>query len=125
MRASLAFAAVTATVLAVPSSAVGASLSPNSKKAVSATVSVSSCGSLSGMTISWTVVDDVVSTIALGSIPPACNGASLSLTLASSTNTSLGSVGPVPITGASQTVSITGSGSALTVARAYVSVVGP
>jgi hypothetical protein len=126
MRFSPALAAVTAAVLAVPGSAVAASVSPTSKKAVSANASVSSCGSLSGMTISWTVVDDVVSSIALGSIPVACNGASLSLTLVNASHTALGSVGPVTISGTSQTLSsITGSPSALAVATSYVSVVGP
>jgi len=126
MRFSPALVAVTAAALAVPSSAAAGSNTPTSKKIVSANASVSSCGTLSGITVSWTVVDDVVTTIVLGSIPAGCNGGSLSLTLANSSNTSLGTAGPVTITGTSQTLStITGSPSALAVARAYVSVVGP
>src|SRR3954451_18555021 len=104
MRTSPALVAVTAAALAVPSSAVAGSTSPTSKQIQSASASVSSCGSLSGMTISWTVVDDVVSSIALGSIPVACNGASLSLTLVNASRTALGSVGPVTISGTSQTL---------------------
>lgn len=125
MRLSPALAAVTAAILAVPSSAMAGSTTATSKKVVSANASVSSCGSLSGMTTSWTVVDGIVSSIALGSIPSACNGGSLSLTLANSSNTSLGTVGPVTITGTSQTLTPTGSPDATTVSTAYVSVVGP
>lgn len=125
MRFGPAFAAVTAAMLAVPGGAVAGNVSPTSKKLVSAYASVSSCGSLSGMTISWTVVDDGVTSIALGSIPAACTGGSLSLTLVNSSNTSISTVGPVTITGTSQTLTPTGSPSALAVATSYVSVVGP
>ena len=125
MRFSPALAAVTAAVLAVPSSAMAGGLSPTSKKVIGANANVTSCGSLSGMTISWTTVDGLVSSIALGSIPPACTGGSLSLTLVNSSNTSIGTVGPVTITGASQTLTPTGSPDATTVNTAYASVVGP
>jgi hypothetical protein len=125
LRFSPALAAVTATVLAVPGGAVAGGVSPTSKKVASANASVSPCGSLSGMTISWTVVDDVVTSIVLGSIPDACTGGSLSLTLVNSSNAAVGSVGPVTITGTSQTVTVTGNASALAVATSYVSVVGP
>jgi hypothetical protein len=125
MRFSPALVAVTAAALALPSSAVANTTTPSSKKIVSARASVSSCGSLSGMSISWTVVDDVVSSIALGSIPATCNGGSLSLTLVDSSNTSLGSVGPVTVIGTSQTLTPTGSPDATAVATSYVSVVGP
>ena len=125
MRFSPALVAVTAAALALPSSAAANGVSPTSKKFVSANASVSSCGSLSGLTISWTVVDDVVTSIALGSIPSACNGGSLSLTLVNASNGAIGSAGPVTITGTSQTVSPTGSPSALAVSTSYVSVVGP
>ena len=125
MRFSPALVAVTAAALAVPSAAAANTVSPSQKTVVSANASVSSCGSLSGMTISWTVVDDVVTSIALGSIPSACNGGSLSLTLVNSSNGSIGSAGPVTITGTSQTLTPTGSPSALAVSTSYVSVVGP
>ena len=126
MRAGLALAAVTATVLAVPSSAVGAGLNPTSKKVVSANASVSTCGTLSGMTITWTVVDDVVSSITLGSIPAGCSGGLLSMTLASSSNTPVGNIASVTLTGAAtQTITPTGTPSALAVSTSYVSVVGP
>lgn len=125
MRFSPALAVVTAAVLAVPGSAVAGNVSSTSKRLVSANASVSSCGSLSGMTISWTVVDDVVTSIALGSIPTACNGSSLSLTLVNSSNTPVGSVSPVTVAGPSQTLTVTGNTSALAVATSYASVIGP
>jgi len=125
LRIGPALAAVTASLLAVPGSAVAGNVSATSKKVVSANASVSSCGSLSSMTMSWTVVDDVVTSIALGSIPAACNGGTLSLTLVNSSNAAIGSVAPVTITGTSQTVTVTGNTSALAVTRSYVSVVGP
>ena len=125
MRFSPALVAVTAAALAVPSSAVAGSTSATSKKIQSASASVSSCGSLSAMTITWTVVDDVITTIALGSIPSACNGGTLSLTLVNASNAAVGSVSPVTITGTSQTLTVTGSTSALAVTGSYVSVVGP
>jgi hypothetical protein len=126
MRFSPALAAVTAAVLAVPGGAVAGNVSPTSKEIVSANASVSSCGSLSSMTISWTVVDGIVTSIALGSIPAACNAGTLSLTLVNSSNASLGTAGPVTITGTSQTLSaIAGSPDATAVATSYLSVVGP
>lgn len=125
MRFGPAFAAVTAAMLAVPGSAVAGNVNPTSKKVASANASVTSCGSLSGMSISWTVVDDVVTSIALASIPAGCNGGTLSMTLATSSNAANGTVGPVTITATSQTVAVTGNSSALTVATSYVSVVGP
>ena len=125
MRFGPALAAVMAGLLAVPGSAVAGGTSTTSKKIVSANASVSSCGSLSGMTISWTVVDGIITSIALGSIPAGCNGGSLSLTLANSSNTSIGTVGPVTVTGTSQTLTPTGSPDATAVATSYVSVTGP
>lgn len=125
MRASIALSMVTATVLAVPGSALADGTSATSKKMVSANASVSPCGSLSGMSITWTVVDDVIQSISLASIPAGCNGGSLSLTLANSSNTSIGSAGPVTISGTTQTLTPTGSPSALAVATAYASVTGP
>lgn len=125
MRFSPALVAVTAAALALPSSAAAGNTTPTSKRIQSASASVSSCGSLSAMTISWTVVDDVVTTVSLGSIPAACNGGSLSLTFVNSSNTAIGTIGPVTVSGSSQTLTPSGSPSALAVATSYVSVVGP
>jgi hypothetical protein len=112
-------------VLAVRGSAVAGGTSTTSKKIVSANASVSSCGPLSGMSMSYTVVDDVVISISLASIPAGCNGGTLSLTLVNSSNTAIGSVSPVTITGTSQTVTVTGSTSALAIATSYAAVTGP
>jgi hypothetical protein len=125
MSRASALAFVVATMLAVPSSAVANTTTPTSKKVVGATATVSSCGSLSAMTISWTVTANVVTSIALGSIPSACNGGSLSMTLVDASNASLGAVDPVTISGTSMTLTPTGSPTATSVATSYVSVVGP
>ena len=126
MRPGVTLTVTLAAVLAIPGAAAARDVTPSSSKVVSAHTAVSSCGTLSGITISWTVVDDVVTTIVLGSIPSACNGGSLRLTLAGSGGASLGSVGPVTLSGTSQTLtSVTGSPSALAVTAAYLSVVGP
>lgn len=126
MRAKLTLSVVVAALIAVPGAATARTVTPTSKNVVSAQVPVSSCGALSGITISWTSVADTVTTIVLGSIPAACTGGSLSLTLVGSGNTSLGTAGPVTVTGTSQTLnSISGSPSALAVSGAHVSVVGP
>jgi hypothetical protein len=126
MRLSPALAMVTAAVLAVPGSATAAGLSPSSKKVVGATAAVSSCGSLSGVTLSWSVVDGVVSTVTLSAIPATCAGASLSLTLAGAGNAALVSLAPVTVSGTSQTFSsVPGSVDATTVTGAFLSVVGP
>src|SRR4051794_13040405 len=95
-RPGLALTVAVAALLAVPGAATARTITPTSKKVVSAHTAVSSCGSLSGITMSWTVVDDVVTTIVLGSIPAACNGGSLKLTLIGSGNASLGTAGPGP-----------------------------
>lgn len=126
MRISPALVAVTAALLAVPSAAAAGNVSATSKKIQSASAAVSSCGTLSSIGVSWTVTADVINSAALTSIPAACDGASLSITFVDSSNASLGSAGPVTITGTSQTLStITGSPTASAVANAYVSVVGP
>ena len=125
MSRAAALAAVGALILSVPSGATAAGTTPNSKKVVSANVSVSSCGSLAGMTMSWTSTANVVTSIALGSIPSACNGGSLSLTLVDASNASMSNVGPVTISGTSMTLTPSGSPTATSVANSYVSVVGP
>jgi hypothetical protein len=126
MRISPALAVMTAALLAVPSGAAAGGVNPTSTKIVSANASVSSCGSLSGITIAWTSTNNVVTSVVLGSIPAACNGGTLSLTLVDTSNASLASIGPVTITSTTQTFSsITGSPTATSVTQAYLSVVGP
>src|SRR3954447_22129416 len=124
-RPGLALTVAVAAFLAVPGAATARTVTPTSKKVVSAHTAVSSCGSLSGITMSWTTVDDVVTTLVLGSIPAACNGGSLKLTLVGSGNASLGTAGPVTISGTSLTLSTSASPSAVAVTGSHVSVVGP
>lgn len=126
MRPASAVVAVIAGLVALPAIAGAAPVSPSSNKVAGATTTVSSCGSLNGMTISWTSTANAVTTVVVSAIPSACNGASLSLTLVGAGNTSLGSAGPVTIGGSSLTLSsISGSPTATSVTQAFVSVVGP
>ena len=126
MRRSTTVAGLTALALAVPGAAAAAPIIPNPKKINGAFTAVSSCGTLSGIGISWTSTANVVTTIVLSSIPAACNGGSLSLTLVGSGNASLGSAGPVTVSATTQTLSsITGSPTATSVIAAYISVTGP
>lgn len=117
---------MTAVLTAMPGVAGAGGVSPSSKQVAGAFTTVGSCGALSGMGMSWTSTANAVTTIVLTSIPAACLGGSLSLTLVGSGNASLASLGPVTITGTTQTfTSLTGSATATSVTGAYVSVVGP
>jgi hypothetical protein len=124
-RQGLTIAALTVAALALPGLADAATLVPNPKKIVGGFAAVSSCGTLSGMSMSWTSTAGVVTSVVLGSIPSACNGGTLSVTFAGSGNTSLGTAGPVTVAGTSQTLTTSGSPSSTSVTGAYISVVGP
>lgn len=125
-RRELAVAALVGLVLALPGTAAATGVSPTAKPIGSAWVATSPCGSLSGVGISWTVTVNVVTSVVLTSIPSACVGGSLSLTLIDATNASLASIGPITLTGVTQTFSsLTGSATATSVSGAYLSVVGP
>lgn len=124
-RRLTALASVIALTMAVPSSALAAGATANTKKVVGASATVASCGSLSAISISWTVTANVVTSVALASIPSACIGGSLSLTFVDASNASLSTIGPVTITATSQTVTPSGTPTATSVANAYASVVGP
>jgi hypothetical protein len=118
--------AVSSALLVIPGSASATGTTPVPKKVVGAFAPVSSCGSLSGMSMSWTSTANVVTAITLTSIPAACNGASLRLVLVNSSNTSLATAGPQTVSGTSMTIStLTGSATATSVAGSYVSVAGP
>jgi hypothetical protein len=126
VRRSSTLVGLTALVLAYPGIAGATGVAPAPKKVGAAFTSVSSCGSLSGIGMSWTSTANVVTTIVLTAIPAACIGGSLSLTLVGASGTSLGTVGPVVLTATSQTFStITGSPPATSVLGSYISVVGP
>jgi hypothetical protein len=116
------------TVLAVThvDAALAGPVTPNPKKIAAATATVSSCGSLGGLGVSWTSTANVVTAVVLSSIPAACTGGILSLTLVDAANASLASIGPVAVTGTSQTfTSLSGSATATSVTGAHVVVTGP
>lgn len=119
-------AGLTLAVLAWPGSAGATAVGPSPKKVSGAFSSVSSCGSLSGLSISWTSTANVVTSVVLASIPSACVGATLSLTLIGTGNAVLASAGPVTLTATTQTLSsLSGAPAPTSVTGAYVSVVGP
>ena len=125
-RKAAAVGALTLFALAAPSTAWGQGVANAPAKVSSAWTAVSTCGSLSGLGLSWTSTANVVTAVTLTTIPAACSGGSLSLTLVGAGNAALGSAGPVSVSGTSQTLStITGSPTSTSVTGAYVSVVGP
>ncbi|MDQ1699090.1 MAG: hypothetical protein QOG34_953 [Frankiaceae bacterium] len=112
--------------LAWPVSAAATGVAPNARAVSGAFVATGSCGSLSGMGVSWTSRADTVTSVSLTSIPASCAGGQLSLTLVGAGNAALASAGPVSISSTSQTLSsFTGSAGATSVVGAYISVVGP
>lgn len=126
MNSVPALAGLSAAILAWPGSAAATAVTANPKKVSSAFASTSSCGTLSGIGVAWTSTSAIVTSVSLTSIPAACVGGKLSLTLVGSANASLASAGPTTIAG--QTLSVTSlSGSAVTttVVGASVSIVGP
>jgi len=125
-RRTLTVASLLGLAVGVPCVAVAGGVGTTSRTVSSASTSVSSCGSLSGIGVSWTATANVVTAVTLTSIPAACNGATLSVTFTGTANTSLGSAGPVTVTGTSQTLSsVTGSPASTSVTGAFVSAVGP
>src|SRR5688500_10012928 len=117
-------AVLTALAASTAGAAVAAPVAPSPKKVAAATAAVGSCGTLSGIGISWTSTANVVTAVALTAVPAACVGGTLSLTLVGAGNAALGSVAPVTVTGTSQTLStVTGSPTATSVTGAHVSIV--
>src|SRR4051812_26622070 len=122
----VAVVGLTALAVARADAALAGPVTPNPKKIAGASTTVSSCGSLSGIGISWTSTANVVTAVVLTPLPAGCNGGSLSLPLVGSVNASLGSIAATTVTGTSQTFStIPGSPTAMSVTGAFVSVVGP
>lgn len=109
----------------VPGWAAAAPHPLTSKDVASGAAAVSSCGALSGVTVSWTSRSGVITQVVLGSIPSACIGGTLSLTFASAGNTALGTAGPITVTGTSMTVAVSGSPTASLISQALVAVAGP
>lgn len=121
-----ALAGLTFAILAWPGSAAATAVAPSPTQVGGAFTTTSSCGSLSGIAVGWTVTSNAVTNMTLTSIPAACAGGKLSLTLVGTGNSSLATAGPVTVPGTTLTLSsLTGSAAALSVVGAYVSVVGP
>ena len=78
-----------------------------------------------GFTISYTTSGGNVTSVAVGGIAVACNGGSLQVTVVNSSRTSLASGGPVTVSGASETVSVSPNPAGATPAGVDVSIVGP
>jgi hypothetical protein len=78
-----------------------------------------------GFTISYTTTGGNVTSVGVGGIDSACNGASLSVTVVNGSRTSVAGGGPVTVSGNSATVSISPNPAASTPAGVDVSVVGP
>lgn len=124
MRGSVVVAITVAGALA-PGWAGAAPGPVTTKRVSSGAAAVSSCGTLSGLAVSWTSRAGVITQVALGSIPSACIGGTLSLTFASASQTSLGTAGPATVTATSMTLAVTGSPTASSIAQAQIAVVGP
>jgi hypothetical protein len=125
MRGPVVTAVVAAAVLA-PTLAAAAPHTLSSKKVATGSAAVNACGTLSGITVTWTSQANVVKKVVLSAIPTACNGGTLSLTLVDASNASLGTAGPVTVNATSMTLStITGSPTATSITGAQVAVVGP
>ena len=86
---------------------------------------VSACGTLSGVSVSWSSRSGVVMDVVLGALPSTCTGGTLSVTFAAADNSSLGTAGPAVLTGTSISLGVSGSPTASAVSRLQVSVVGP
>src|SRR5438067_13896956 len=120
MRQGFVVAVLAGLVLATEGSAGATGVAPSPKKVSGAFAATSACGSLSGLGIAWWSTANVVTSVVLSSIPSACVGGLLSLTLVNSSNASLAGVASVTLTGTTQTLSsLTGSAVSTSVTKAY------
>jgi hypothetical protein len=78
-----------------------------------------------GFTISYTTTGGNVTSVDVGGIALACNGASLAVTVVNAARTSVASGGPVTVSGTSATVSVSPNPPGATPAGVDVSIVGP
>jgi hypothetical protein len=118
-------AGLSAFALALPGAASASPITPVAKRIIGAQAPVSSCGALSGISVTWTSTNGVVTQIVLGSIPAGCNGGTLNLTLAGAANAQIGSAS-APVAGTSLTLTtISGSPATASVTAVYVSVTAP
>lgn len=116
--------ALTIVVGVVVASAASLAMSPGSLQAANS--SVAACDSSEPkFTHSFTTSDGDVTTVTVGDIAGACNGGNLRVTLTDSGGASIGSGGPVTVTGPSHDVSIPVQPAATSVAGIHIVVVGP
>jgi len=118
-------AAVAAAAALAPGWAAAAPHPVSTKNVASGAAVVSSCGTLSGITVSWTIRSGVVTQVVLGSIPSACIGSTVSLTFAASSQSSIGTAGPATVSATSMTMAVSGAPTATAITDTYVAVVGP
>ena len=124
MRGPVVAAAAVAAALA-PGWAAAAPNPVTTNQVQGGVAAVSSCGTISGISMSWTSRNGAVADVVLNSIPSACTGGTLSVTFAAADNSSLGTAGPATVTGTSVSLAVSGSPTASAVSRLQVSVVGP
>ena len=78
-----------------------------------------------GFSVSYTTSGGNVTSVAVGGIALACDGASLHVTVVDSSRTSVASGGPVAVSGPSATVSVSPNPPGAVPAGVDVSIVGP
>jgi hypothetical protein len=115
--AALLFAGVTGTA---PAAEAGGA-DPGTKRVIGGFTAVSPCGALSGIGVAWNSTGGVVGSVDLTAIPAGCIGGALLLTLMGSGGTALGSIGPITVTGTSQTLTVSATASNVTAAAIAVS----
>ncbi len=85
---------------------------------------VVSCDS-DGVTIGYNLSGTTVTSVDIGAIAPACIGGELSVTLADSTGSSVGSGGPQVVAGATENVILAPQPAAASVSSVHIVIVGP
>jgi hypothetical protein len=122
-RLFLCSLAVVAVAIA-PTSADARSLTPTSKNLVVGSAAVTSCGSLAGVVTNFTISANTVTAVLLTSIPTACNGGAVKVTVTNA-GTSLGAGGPVTVTAGAATVPISPAAAIGSVTHVRLAIVGP
>lgn len=116
-------AVVAIPVLGVGVPALAQGLGVQSARLGGGTTAVPSCGALSAAVVSYRVTDGIVTAVSVTTLPAACNGADLSLTLVNG-STVVGSAGPLTINAGSVTAPVNSGPVSTTVTDVHLSVVG-
>jgi len=120
----LALVLVVASFALVPASGDAQPLTATSKGLIAGTAAVTSCGSLTGIITNFTISGNTASAVLLTSIPTACNGGSVKVTVTNA-GTSLGAGGPVTIASGSATVPISPAAALGSITHVRLAIVGP